>query len=371
MTEPTTDIPAPPPPSVEPGREAVGNPPPVVLDTPPAPVENSASAVADTPPANPPRTAQAPDSAITNPTPATPVTPPPAHRVPPPSNSDMGHPVTVPTFSGPLDLLLYLVKENEVDILNIPIALIAQQYLDYLNRQKTLDIGLAGDFLVLATHLMEIKSRMLLPEPPAGDEEEEDPRGELVKQLLVYQRYKEAALFLEGKFLAREKRFARGFAPPPADEGDGTPLVLHATAWDLTVAFARLLRETAFHGGIHIFDDRTPIETYMVFIQERLGKTGELRFTDLFDEGRNRIRIIGTLLALLELVRQAKVRVWIANGDEIRLRLADPAVPPEGSQPSAAGNPPATGIVPQPLPDTPPAVEADLESPPKPTPFPS
>src|SRR5262245_56325358 len=155
----------------------------------------------------------------------------------------MPYTVALDAFHGPLDLLLYLVKKHEVDVLDIPIATIAEQFREYLQSLGELDVEFAGEFLVMAATLMEIKSRMILPaEAQAADDEQPDPRRELVKQLLEYRKIKDAAAALEERAEAQGTRVPR--VEPPPTTGPAAPVVRPVELWDLVSAFARLMRET-------------------------------------------------------------------------------------------------------------------------------
>jgi len=219
-----------------------------------------------------------------------------------------GYSVKLDAFEGPLDLLLHLIRKNEVDIYDIPIALITRQYLDYLRLMKELDLDLAGDFLVMASTLLQIKSRMLLPtpEPEEGEgEEQEDPRAELVHRLLDYQRYRDVGLELGARELLGREVFVR-----PCSEGcclevlaaDDGPLELDL--FELSEAFNRLLalmpmaraHEVAAQDTLSIVDAINEILT-------RLDGQDSLEFDSLFLDGISRERMIVTFLALLELCR--------------------------------------------------------------------
>src|SRR5512135_3362122 len=156
----------------------------------------------------------------------------------------MSYEIKLDIFEGPLDLLLYLIRKNEIDIYNIPIALITEQYLEYLDLMRSLNLDLAGEYLVLAATLIHIKSRMLLP-PVEGDdeaEEGEDPRAELVQQLLEYQTFKEAALNLEGRPLLERDVFTRG-APleEPAEAEEDEEAMIEVGIYELVQAFRRII----------------------------------------------------------------------------------------------------------------------------------
>src|ERR1700722_4828324 len=180
----------------------------------------------------------------------------------------MDYKVELPTFRGPLDLLLFLVKHHEVDLYDIPIATIAAQFLAYLNLLQIIDVEAAGEFLVMAATLMEIKSKLLLPREEGVATEESDPRLELVKQLIEYKKYKEAAALLEEH---AERQFARlpriPLEMPAAPDLAQQPL-RKVELWDLVSAFGRLMRETTSLQPSHISVDETPLQVHMDRIVE-------------------------------------------------------------------------------------------------------
>lgn len=225
----------------------------------------------------------------------------------------MDYQVDLTTFRGPLDLLLYLVKHHEVDLYDIPIATITEQFLAYLNLLKMIDVEAVGEFMVMAATLMEIKSRMLLPRPEELAREEDDPRLELVKQLIEYKKYKEASALLEEnaqRHLARLPR--QGIDPTPGFDPAQQPLK-KVELWDLVSAFGRLMRETAALAPKQIVMDETPIHVHMERILERLSHTRRLSFREVFVPPWTRGRLVGLFLAVLELIK-AK-RVYAEQGD--------------------------------------------------------
>jgi segregation and condensation protein A len=229
--------------------------------------------------------------------------------------------VDLDTFHGPLDLLLYLVKKDEVDIRDIPIARVAEQFKQYLEVLQFIDVESAGDFLVMASTLMEIKSKLLLPRPEeAADGGEADPRLELVRQLLQYKRIKDAATALETRAEQQSYRLPRQPIPTPANPS--LPAVQPVELWDLVSAFGRLMRETMALQPQQIVVDQTPLHVYMDLIVRRLEQEGPLSLTALFTPPQTRGRLIGLFLAVLELTKSKRV-VPEQNGsyDEIRLAL--------------------------------------------------
>jgi segregation and condensation protein A len=215
----------------------------------------------------------------------------------------MAYRVELESFQGPLDLLLYLVKKNEVDILAIPVAKLADQFMEYLAVMRELDVELAGDFLVMAATLMEIKSRTLVPSRVDEDEGEHgpDPRRELVKQLLAYRAVKDAAAALEEKAERRAERYARMAPPEPLPQG--TPAVRPVELWDLVSAFARIVRETQALEPTTIAVDDTPQHIYEERVRERVTREGRVAFRDIFTPPYVKVRLIGLFLAILELIK--------------------------------------------------------------------
>lgn len=215
--------------------------------------------------------------------------------------------VKLDAFEGPLDLLLYLIRKNEIDIYDIPIAEITQQYLEMLNLMRTLNLDIAGEYLVMAATLTHIKSKMLLPNPPGeGDEEAEveDPRQELVNRLLEYEEFKQAARSLEGRDLLERDVFIRR----PVDDGEDE---LELSLFDLIEAVREVLKRSSQELVHEITLERTSIEEKMTEILDRLSEFGgEFDFARLFEENTTKGLIILTFLALLELIKMRMVRVY-------------------------------------------------------------
>jgi segregation and condensation protein A len=250
----------------------------------------------------------------------------------------MDYQVDLDVFRGPLDLLLYLVKRQEVDICDIPIARVTEQYLDYLRVLEMIDVERAGDFLVLAATLMEIKSRMLLPRGEDSSDEEADPRLELVRQLIEYKKYKDAAILLEAQAERQLCRVPRQPAELPAPPNPAEQPLRSVELWDLVSAFGRLMRETLALQPQQIVVDQTPIHVYLELILQRLRHEPRVAFSTLFTPPYYRGRLLGLFLALLELVktRQAFAEQPVVFG-EIWLTLAStagPASPPAAMAPA-------------------------------------
>lgn len=215
--------------------------------------------------------------------------------------------VALDVYAGPLDLLLYLIRREEVDIYDIPISRITEQYIQHVEMIQQIDPDAVGQFLVMAATLMEIKSRMLLPTPPEEVAEEDaiDPRSDLVRQLLEYKRFKDAAGDLQARAEEFGKRFPRSPVIPDRDSVD----LEDAEVWDLMAAFNKLMQQTGRTGYQHqvVYDD-TPIATHALNIVEQLQKQGgSVEFSNIFT-GKTRPQCVGLFLALLELIRRQRVR---------------------------------------------------------------
>jgi segregation and condensation protein A len=217
--------------------------------------------------------------------------------------------VNLDIFAGPLDLLLYLVRKEEVDIYDIPIAKITDQYIRYIEMFKSLDIDLAGDFLVMAATLMHIKSAMLLPqaEPERlGVEDLADPRAELIRQLLEYKKFKDAANLLEAAADRQKERFPRPDSIIERLRPEAEPEIdlEQIGVWDLLEAFDAIMKATGAISDISHIKDDTPIDLYQIELLHRLQTEGPLTFERLFESKTNRVVMIGLFLALLELIRE-------------------------------------------------------------------
>lgn len=220
--------------------------------------------------------------------------------------------VKLEAFEGPLDLLLHLIKQNEVDIYNIPMAEITRQYLAYLELLKELNLDVAGDFLVMASTLVQIKSKMLLPlqeEEESGTDEGEDPRAELVRRLLEYQKYKDAALELDRHHLVGRDTFIR---QPALDEQllpAALDLPLELELFDLVAAFQQVLAkisiETLHEVGAESFSIADRVNEILSLLQGREA----VCFDELFPETFSREYVVATFLAMLELCKLRLVRL--------------------------------------------------------------
>jgi segregation and condensation protein A len=218
--------------------------------------------------------------------------------------------VNLDVYNGPLDLLLYLIRRDEVDICDIPISRVTEQYVAYVNLIQSIDPNLAGEFLVMAATLMEIKTRMLLPAPPPEEGGAEsttiDPRSELVRQLLEYKAFKDAAGDLRAAADMQAMKFPRRPIMPDSTEAEID--IEDVQVWDLLDAFSRMMTAIGQSSRQHhvVYDD-TPIELHADDIMDRLRREGELTFQRIFEGRTNRSEIVGLFLALLELVKQKKI----------------------------------------------------------------
>ncbi len=226
-----------------------------------------------------------------------------------------GYRVNLDIFSGPMDLLLYLIRKDEVDIYDISLTKITEEYLHYIELLKKLDIDLAGDFLVMASTLMQIKSAMLLPKADPDQIDDDnllDPRTELIRQLLEYKKFKDAANFLGDVAFVQKMRYPRPNTIVDKLQPETEPEVdlEQVSVWNLLEAFDAIMEAT---GGVamdisHISDD-TPIDLYQIEILHRLQTEGAMSFEKVFGSKTNRVMLIGLFLALLELIREKLV--WV------------------------------------------------------------
>ena len=212
--------------------------------------------------------------------------------------------VKLEIFEGPLDLLLYLIKRDEVDIYDIPIERITKQYLDYLQMFKILDIDIAGEFVVMAANLIYIKSRSLLPvdqQPPDEEAEEEDPRWELVRQLIEYKKFKDAAAHLQQREIDRENTFTR---IPEAPEFRAERPIGEVSIFDLIHAFQTALKRLDKKEDLReIFAENFTVSDKIELIMKMTAGGVPLKFTELFANAASRTEIVVTFLALLELIK--------------------------------------------------------------------
>lgn len=214
--------------------------------------------------------------------------------------------IKLPIFEGPFDLLLHLIKKEEVNIYDIPIAKITKQYLEYLSLMESLDLEVASEFLVIAAMLLSIKSRMLLPKSQLvqEDEIEEDPRLELTKKLIEYKRYKEVSAKLEQRLTFYQEIYTR---PSYELEKEETELV-ECDLYELVLVLQKILKEK--EGKMELIVNNTSVEQKMEYLQKLLAEQEKICFFTLFKDAEKKMDVIITFLALLELIRLKKVYVY-------------------------------------------------------------
>jgi len=224
-------------------------------------------------------------------------------------------------FEGPLDLLLHLIQKNELDIFNIPIALVTEQYLEYLQLMKVLNLDVAGEYLLMASTLLHIKSKMLLPKSFEGEEEEgeEDPRAELVRRLLEYQKYKQAAVELEKRPLLDRDVFIRLVAAEPEPTADEERIEVNL--FELLEAFrkvmARVKPESIHEVTLEHLSVEDKIQEILTLLEQ---ENRSMAFHRLFPEQASRRVVVVTLLAILELVKMKRIRIFqLAPFETIRI----------------------------------------------------
>ncbi len=225
------------------------------------------------------------------------------------SEEKTGYTFRLEGFEGPLDLLLHLIQKNELDIFNIPIALITEQYLEYLQLMKVLNLDIAGEYLLMASTLVHIKSRMLLPRSSEGEEEEEeDPRAELVRRLLEYQKYKQAAGELEKRPLLDRDVFIR-LTPTEFQEPEEERIEVNL--FELFEAFREVLKRVKPEAVHEVILEHLSVEDKIEEILALLEKENRsMAFHRLFPEEASRRVVVVTLLAILELVKMKRIRIF-------------------------------------------------------------
>ena len=239
---------------------------------------------------------------------------------------EIDYKVRLEIFEGPLDLLLYLIKRDEIDIYEISIERITRQYLEYLQAFKELNLDIAGEFVVMAANLIYLKSRSLLPadqQPPDEEAEEDDPRWDLIRQLIEYKKFKEAAAQLHARALEQERIFTRdsGATTTTAD----APLRLAEVGiFQLIHAFQDVIKRVEARENLQeMFGEHFTVSDKIDIILERVADGASVRFTELFGDIVSRVEIVVTFLALLELIRLKQVRAIQRNVfDEIEIAAA-------------------------------------------------
>lgn len=235
----------------------------------------------------------------------------------------MNYTVKLDIFEGPLDLLLYLIRKNEVDIYDIPIALITEQYLEYLDLMTVLNLDIAGDFLVMAATLAKIKSKMLLPPSVDSEEGEEgdDPRAELMEHLLEYQQYKEVADQLKNRELLEKDIFTRIQIEEHIPELDKNSAVIEASLFDLVDALKKVIERKDLPGNLmEVAVEKISVRDKIGEILSMVKKNQQIIFQSLFDGLSTKYEIVVAFLALLELIRLRAIKVFqVHPHGEIRI----------------------------------------------------
>jgi len=249
----------------------------------------------------------------------------------------MSYQIKLEIFEGPMDLLLHLIKKHELDIYSIPIALITQQYLEYLDLMKSLDMEIAGEFLVMASTLTHIKSKMMLPpsENPELDDDGVDPQAELIRRLLEYKSYKEAAVSLEDKEETWSQIYTRPAEAPADIPADDEPLLFDFHLFDLLAALKDIMARTP-ESKFEITAESVSITEKISQILARLETVDNMLFADLFEGSSSKAQVIGTFLALLELIKTRIVKAFqIEQFGAIRIMKS---VTETGDRDTATGN---------------------------------
>jgi segregation and condensation protein A len=229
---------------------------------------------------------------------------------------DDAYRVHIEEFEGPLDLLLHLIKKNEVDIYNIPIAAITRQYLEYMELLKELNLDVAGEFLVMAATLLQIKSRMLLPvSSDEEDAEAEDPRAELVRRLLEYQRYRDASFLLSSRNLLGRDVFARKFDSPELADLEPKEEPADVELFELIEAFQRVLARVSVETFHDVVTDGISIADRIAEVLSLLHVTKTMSFESLFSDKMTRDLLVVTFLSILELCKLNLIK--ITQGDSL------------------------------------------------------
>jgi segregation and condensation protein A len=243
--------------------------------------------------------------------------------------------IKLQSFEGPLDLLVHLIKKNQINVYDIPIALITEQYLEYLDLMQELNLDVASEFLVMAATLIHIKSRMLLPRPDPEQEDqepEEDPRDALVRRLLEHQKFKAAAELLHERETLRSAQWTRPDSRVEAIAGDEYEPELEVDLFSLLSAFRQVLQRARERPPLLLPPEQISIETRIEQLMERLSETQACGFEDLFEDAATRGDMIVTFLALLEMIRLKMIRVF-QSGHFGAIRIYKRARPQDAPHP--------------------------------------
>ncbi|HDZ77165.1 MAG TPA: chromosome segregation protein ScpA [Candidatus Omnitrophica bacterium] len=244
----------------------------------------------------------------------------------------MSHKIKLHVFEGPLDLLLYLIKKDEINIYDIPITQVTEQYMKYLDLMELLDLDIAGEFLVIAASLVHIKSKMLLPRDPQEEEEEiEDPRTDLVEKLLEYKRFKEVAEDLRSREQFKQTLFTR---KPEIKEKDPNEVYFETSLFELISAFSNALKDIPKDVFYEVIKDEFTVDEKIHDILHSLFKKSKLKLSELFEKAKNNLEMIATFLAILELIKIKEVKIMQkALFDEIEImRNEDNIIPVSSAQ---------------------------------------
>jgi len=235
----------------------------------------------------------------------------------PPIPLDPNFRIQLPNFEGPLDLLLYLIQKHELEITNLPMAFVAERYVDYIGTMQRLNLDVAGEYLVMAATLMHIKSKTLLPEPPKGqddlDEEDLDPRGDLIRRLLEYQKFKAAAESLGGRGVAGRDVFPRGVN---AEEASGPPPLAAISVFKLIDAFQQVAKRLEKDISLEVAAERITINERIEEILDLVNVRKRVSFEQLFEHIATTYDLVVTFLALLEMAKSRLLRVYQADPSE-------------------------------------------------------
>ncbi len=247
------------------------------------------------------------------------------------------YPVRLDNFEGPLDLLVHLIRRHEIDIYDIPIALITEQYLEYLELMQELDLDVAGEFLVMAATLIQIKARMLVPRPEAAEEEEDagDPRDALVQRLLEHEKYKAAAELLHERQTERSAQWTRPDNRVADIAGQPIEREIEVDLFSLLQAFQAVMARARERRPLELPEELVSIERRIEQLNARLSETEACGFEDLFEGDRSRSELVTTFLALLEMVRLKLVRLF-QSGPFAPIRVYRRVRPADAPRPQGA-----------------------------------
>jgi len=236
----------------------------------------------------------------------------------------MVYQIRLTQFEGPLDLLLHLIRRDKINIYDIPISQVTREYLSYIDVMEELELEVAGEFFVMAATLMRIKAQMLLPRREETDEEEGDPREELVRNLIEYKKYKEAAICLGKKETDRRMIFPRPSSRHTVTEEDIQEKKMEVSVFDLVDAFKKVMEELKSQVNYRIDKELYTIEEKIDFIKARINERSEILFSELFKEAVNKLEVIVTFLAVLETVKNGFLSArQMSQGNDIWLYKQD------------------------------------------------